>query len=228
MKKTTVAGLILAGLGGLGIILVINFTAVFSVSGVKVSGTNSVTAQRIRDVADVRLGQTLARVDVGAITSAINESVPDVTAVSVQRRWPHTVQISVRDRTVAANVTTGGKIRRADADGVIFGSVNRPKKGATKVVLIPSFDAQSTSARQSAIVDCLTVYRALPSKVRKAISRVEYRSGENITLVLTSGKTIRWGSAVDSARKAQVLSVLLGRRASVYDVSSPDLPVTKG
>jgi len=228
VKKTTVAGLILAGLGGLGIFLVINFTAVFSVSDVRVSGTNSVTAQRIRDVADVRLGQTLARVDVGAITSAINESVPDVTAVSVQRRWPHTVQVSVRDRTVAANVTTGGKIRRADADGVIFGSVNRPKKGATKVVLIPSFDAQSTSARQSAIVDCLTVYRALPSKVRKAISRVEYRSGENITLVLTSGKTIRWGSAVDSARKAQVLSVLLGRRASVYDVSSPDLPVTKG
>jgi cell division protein FtsQ len=37
-----------------------------------------------------------------------------------------------------------------------------------------------------------------------------------------------WGGSDDSARKAEVLSVLMRRRAAVYDVSAPDLPVTKG
>ena len=37
-----------------------------------------------------------------------------------------------------------------------------------------------------------------------------------------------WGSSDDSARKAGVLSVLMKRTAKVYDVSAPDLPVTKG
>jgi cell division protein FtsQ len=37
-----------------------------------------------------------------------------------------------------------------------------------------------------------------------------------------------WGSADDSGRKAEVLSVLMHRKAQVYDVSAPDLPVTKG
>ena len=37
-----------------------------------------------------------------------------------------------------------------------------------------------------------------------------------------------WGSSDDSERKAEVLSVLMKRQAKVYDVSAPDLPVTKG
>jgi cell division protein FtsQ len=37
-----------------------------------------------------------------------------------------------------------------------------------------------------------------------------------------------WGGSDDSAQKAEVLSVLMRRQAKVYDVSAPDLPVTKG
>jgi cell division protein FtsQ len=45
-----------------------------------------------------------------------------------------------------------------------------------------------------------------------------------VTLGLTDGRTIRWGSADDSARKAQVLAALMSQPGKVYDVSSPDLP----
>jgi cell division protein FtsQ len=37
---------------------------------------------------------------------------------------------------------------------------------------------------------------------------------------------VRWGSAEDSARKAEVLTVLLRVPAAVYDVSVPELPTT--
>ena len=41
---------------------------------------------------------------------------------------------------------------------------------------------------------------------------------------LANGKTVRWGNADDSARKAAVLAALMTRPGKVYDVSSPDLP----
>ena len=53
-------------------------------------------------------------------------------------------------------------------------------------------------------------------------------SPDSITLNLGSGVKVVWGSSDDSERKAEVLSVLMRRKATVYDVSAPDLPVTKG
>ena len=40
------------------------------------------------------------------------------------------------------------------------------------------------------------------------------------------GDTVVWGSADDSAAKAEALALILQRKASVYDVSVPDLPTT--
>ena len=47
---------------------------------------------------------------------------------------------------------------------------------------------------------------------------------DTISLVLRNGRTILWGSAEDSANKAEVLDVLLDRKAQVYDVSVPGQP----
>jgi cell division protein FtsQ len=53
---------------------------------------------------------------------------------------------------------------------------------------------------------------------------VTARTPGSVTLGLTGGHTIRWGSADDSARKAAVLAALMTQPGRVYDVSSPDLP----
>lgn len=49
-----------------------------------------------------------------------------------------------------------------------------------------------------------------------------------MTLELSNGATVRWGSAVENSYKAAVLEVLLEERsASYYDVSVPSSPATR-
>jgi cell division protein FtsQ len=49
---------------------------------------------------------------------------------------------------------------------------------------------------------------------------------DSLTLTLQDGREVRWGSAAQTERKVQVLSVLLRRPAQVYDVSVPAQPTT--
>ena len=58
------------------------------------------------------------------------------------------------------------------------------------------------------------------------VRQVRAASPDDVRLQLTKGRTVVWGSAERSARKAAVLAVLLTRRASVYDVTAPDAPTT--
>jgi cell division protein FtsQ len=74
----------------------------------------------------------------------------------------------------------------------------------------------------------VTVSAALPSTLRTQVTSISAASPDSITLNLESGVKVVWGSSDDSERKAEVLSVLMKRKATVYDVSAPDLPVTKG
>ena len=52
-------------------------------------------------------------------------------------------------------------------------------------------------------------------------------SADDVTLMLRDGTRIVWGSAADSAAKADVLRAMLRRPGTVYDVSSPDAPAVK-
>jgi cell division protein FtsQ len=49
---------------------------------------------------------------------------------------------------------------------------------------------------------------------------------DSITLRLSDGRRVRWGSAEHSADKVSVLAVLLRLPARVYDVSVPAQPST--
>jgi cell division protein FtsQ len=44
-----------------------------------------------------------------------------------------------------------------------------------------------------------------------------------VTLTLRDGRTVLWGGADESAAKARVLTALLGRSGTVYDVSTPSV-----
>jgi cell division protein FtsQ len=176
--------------------------------------------------ADIAQGTPLARVNTSQVAESVQREVPAVSSVTIQRRWPHSIVIKATPRTVAANVTVDGLVRWADQTGFVFGAVNQPRKAAPSIIVRPRFGTD-TSARQRAIAEALVVARALPAPVKAKLARIEFRSQDDIVIATTSGRTIRWGSADDSDRKAVVLAALLGRKAKVYDVRTPDLPTTK-
>ena len=223
MKRLAVA---VIGVAVVGLVVVVNFTGVFDVTGVRATGVDRPTQELLIAAASIAEGTPLARVNTGQVAQAVQREVPAVGSVSVQRRWPHSIVIKATPRTVAANVTVDGTVRWADQTGFVFGAVNQPRKAVPSIIMRPRFGTD-TSARQAAIADALTVARALPAPVKAKLARIEYRSQDNIVITTTSGRTIRWGSAADSDRKAVVLTALLGRKAKVYDVRTPDLPTTK-
>ena len=68
---------------------------------------------------------------------------------------------------------------------------------------------------------------ALPAEVRRQVREVRAAGLESVTLRLSRGRSVMWGSTERGDRKADVLAVLLSRKASVYDVSAPDTPTTR-
>ncbi len=59
------------------------------------------------------------------------------------------------------------------------------------------------------------------------LTSVTATSPLSITLLLTDGRTVRWGSPERSADKARVLPALLSRPGMSYDVSDPDVVVAR-
>lgn len=223
MKRLVV---VVLGAAIVGLVVVVNFTGVFDVTGVQATGVDRPTQELMIVAADITEGTPLARVNTSQVAESVQREVPAVSSVTVQRRWPHSIVIKATPRTVAANVTVDGLVRWADQTGFVFGAVNQPRKAAPSIIVRPRFGTD-TSARQRAIAEALIVARALPAPVKAKLARIEFRSQDDIVIATTSGRTIRWGSADDSDRKAVVLAALLGRKAKVYDVRTPDLPTTK-
>ena len=223
MKRLVV---VVLGAAIVGLVVVVNFTGVFDVTGVQATGVDRPTQELMIAAADISEGTPLARVNTSQVAESVQREVPAVSSVTVQRRWPHSIVIKATPRTVAANVTVDGLVRWADQTGFVFGAVNQPRKAAPSIIVRPRFGSD-TSARQRAIAEALIVARALPAPVKAKLARIEFRSQDDIVIATTSGRTIRWGSADDSDRKAVVLAALLGRKAKVYDVRTPDLPTTK-
>jgi cell division protein FtsQ len=78
--------------------------------------------------------------------------------------------------------------------------------------------------RSEALAEAARVIDALPGDLAARVAHLEVKTVDSISLELGNGRTVFWGSADESANKAEVLEVLLRQKASVYDVSVPGQP----
>lgn len=196
------------------------FSSVLAVDEVSVTGTDHLTDAQVERAADVPTGHPLATVDLDAIQARV-EALAPVASVDVTRQWPDTVAIAVTEREAVAVVEVDGGLEGMDADGVFFRTyANRPR---TLPQVDLSADADVDTRREVA-----GVLAAMPNTLVNRIDHLEARSVDQISLVLRDGRTVLWGSADDSAEKADVLASLLTYKAQQYDVSVPSRPTTHG
>ncbi|MDX2970948.1 cell division protein FtsQ/DivIB [Kribbella solani] len=196
------------------------FSSAFAVSGVRVSGADTVPVATIEQTAAAPIGTPLAKVDLRAIADRIR-GIPAVADVQVTRSWPRKIVIVVTERVAVVVVTDGSRYELVDATGTSYRTVPDRPAG------LP--EAKVTGVRRDVTIhSVVTVSAALPDTLRSQVGSITATSPDSITLNLSSGVKVVWGSADNSAQKAGVLSVLMKRQAKVYDVSAPDLPVTKG
>jgi len=201
------AGWLVLGSGALG------------VERVRVTGVDRLAVGEVAARADIAPGTPLARLDTGAVARRLT-TLAAVRDVEVLRRWPRTVEIAVRERVPAAVQPAGSDWVLVDRTGVAFATEARRPAG------LPVVTAATREGRRGLRAG-LDVVDALPPSVRQKVRTVHVASAEEVTLRLSRGRTVVWGSPERGERKAAVLAVLLGRKASVYDVSAPDTPTTR-
>jgi cell division protein FtsQ len=196
------------------------FSSVFGVRTITVHGTHSLTAAQVRTAADIGHGRPLVRVDTAAATRRI-EKLADIESAQVSTSFPSTVVITVVEREAVGYVRTDGRTMLVDRTGDQYRAVAKAPAGLPKFVVPAGTSARTTGGAVA------TVAAALSADLRTKVSSIQALDPSAITLVLTHGRLVHWGSAARSTDKARVLPVLLQHDATQIDVTDPDQPFTR-
>jgi cell division protein FtsQ len=193
-------------------------------NSITVKGTSRLNAAQVLHAAGVRTGAALLEVPVGAIRRRVAQ-LPAVAGVRVDRDWPHRLVIDITERTPVAGVAAGGDgaLVLLDVHGVAFTTSPAPRADLLDL-RVPPPAVGSTSAAAAA---ALRVWAGLPAVVRQEIRWMRADSPDAVTFELARGASVVWGSATDGADKLAVLAALLRTPATVYDVSTPSVAVTR-
>ncbi|HZE38151.1 MAG TPA: FtsQ-type POTRA domain-containing protein [Stackebrandtia sp.] len=199
--------------GGLGLV----YGGVFDVESVQVKGTTFTKNADIIDAARIPKGTALASVDVDGAAARVAQ-VPEVRDVAVDRSWPHTVVITITERSGRLAVPTDKKFTLVDEKGVAFRTVaKRPAHTVLATLEHPGPDDQATTS-------VLTVLSALTPELKNRLVKITAKTPGSITLRLKGGRSVFWGDDSRCARKAEVATVLVKRSEKHFDVSAPDVP----
>ncbi len=196
--------------------LVVYRTSLLAVRDVQILGAGTVPAQEVREAAAVPAGVPLASVDLTAVERRVDR-LPEVRTARVERDWPHSVRVTVTERTAVAAVPTGTRYRLVDRGGVVFRTTSSRPAGLP--VMVVSRPGSTNAATRSA----LQVLANLTPGLRTRLVRLEAPRSTRIRLVLRAGRMVIWGDSSRSARKAAAATALLGRPGHTIDVSAPDL-----
>lgn len=195
---------------------------------VEVSGTHLVPRDRLVHVARIRLGLPMVRLDTGAVRDRI-QRIREVESAEVDRVWPGTVRIEVRERVPLVAVERAGRYYQLDRFAmVVVDSAQRPA--------LPLLTAASPGPEDPATLAALQVLQELPESMVRRLVSLEAPSPQAVTLRLGGGGlgeddagplTVVWGAPGRAAEKLRLVEALrrtsAGRSAHTIDVSSPEV-----
>jgi cell division protein FtsQ len=202
---------------GLGLLLY--FTPIMSARNIVVIGLGAVTQDEVIGAAAIKPGTPLLQVDTDAVAERV-AAIRRVASARVQRQYPSTLRITVNERApvVVKDYPDGPHL--FDKDGVDFATAPPPAG-------VPYLDADNPGPRDAPTKAALQVMTALRPEVAGQVGRIAAPSVAAITLTLTDGRTVVWGTTDRTEEKALKLGALLTQPGQTYDVSSPDLPTVK-
>ncbi|MEU6354909.1 cell division protein FtsQ [Streptomyces sp. NPDC047072] len=205
------------------------------VERVTVSGTRVLSPAQVREAADVPVGAPLISVDTEAIEARLRRKLPRIDVVDVSRSWPHGIGLKVTERTPVLLVQKGRNFVEVDDEGVRFAMVSEAPKGVPLLELALSRPgSRAASLRRfgedELVREAVRVAGGIPAAVARVTRSVKVLSYDDISLELTGGRTVAWGSGEKGAEKARTLTALMKAApdARHFDVSVPTAPASSG
>ena len=197
---------------------------VFVVRQVVVTGTHLVPKSQVIAATGVRVGGSMIKLDTGTVADRV-AGIQQIESVRVERRWPTTLRIEVRERVPAVVAVRGRRYYQIDRfGGTVLTTSARPRGLPELAVGAPNPGDPATAA-------ALAVWRGLPERFRRRVAAIGATDPEEVTLRLKTGISVIWGAPERAAEKLRLVEALAatatGRSAHTIDVSSPEVVTTR-
>jgi cell division protein FtsQ len=199
--------------------LVLYFTPAMSARSIIVTGIGAVTRDQVLDAAQVRLDTPLLQINTDQVADRV-AAIRRVASARVQRQYPSALRITIVERVPVVVKEFPDGPHLYDRDGVDFATAPPPPA-------LPYIDVGNPGPTDPTTKAALAVLLALRPEVVAQVGRIAAPSVASITLTLTDGRTVIWGTNERTEEKAEKLAALLTQPGRIYDVSSPDLPTVK-
>jgi cell division protein FtsQ len=207
-------------------------TSLFAVTTIDVRGGTPAVRAEVRAALAGDQGRSLLRVDQGQVASLL-ASVPDVATFRFDRRFPHTLRITVKPEHAALVLRRGPDAFLVSTTGRVLRRLQHPRASSLPRVWVkPSV--------QVAVGDELAANDGAAAAAAVAAARaVGFRYGartvtggqSGLVLVLPSTFEVRLGDPGDLRLKLTIAGRILAAQADVatrpgyLDVSVPERPV---
>ncbi len=201
------------------------FTPMLAVEEIKVIGLNRLKEAQIQKALKSQLGTPLPLVSSDAVGQALSP-YSLIESFSITSRPPHTLQVTITERTPICVVNLGGVPYLFDPAGVRIGKAS----ASDQYPRLAINGNPSTSKEYALAIDVLL---ALPASLLPRVESIDAKSKDNVTMILrgAAGQQIVWGDASDSILKSRVLAALIKNHKKsdrvTFDVSSPQAPVVR-
>lgn len=179
------------------------------------------TNEQVTESLEPWVGTRLPRLSEGALSQRLTSDYPIIKSVDLSRDFPRGATLTISLREPVACLMEADTCRAIDTEGVILNLSPEQTEGLPRLTLASGQDAAGDAA--TAMIDVLSV---LPADIRSRVSSIEVSEASQITLNLSDGATVAWGTSGNNEFKAEVLGIILQQEASHYDVSAPTAPVT--
>ena len=222
-RRLLIVGIVVVAL--VAIAYGITRSPLLSVDTLQVRGTSHLTPAQVTAAAGIHDGDAMTWIDTGAAVDGI-EALPYVRSATLERQWPQTVRITVRERTPAAWIDTPGGKALVDRTGRVLETLPDAPQGMPQLLgakLVPPPGGTVDALGAARVAGALTGLAAVGTASVEA-------TDQGIVLHLRSGPEIRMGEPTEIGVKIRaalaVLGASAGRPLTYVDVSTPTNPVT--
>jgi cell division septal protein FtsQ len=199
------------------------YSPLLAVHTITVEGASRVDAAAVSAALDDQLGRPLTLVDFGEVERTL-ETFPLIQSYVTEARPPDTLVVRIVERRPVVTVAADGAFALVDAAGVVVETT--PARAAG----YPIIDIAATPVDTPGFTAASQVLLALTPEFLAQVDSVSAPTPDSVTLVLTNGQRVVWGSAEDSALKARIVASMISNpgipNVTEYDISSPEAPIT--
>lgn len=206
----------------------------FSLDRIIFSGNDHILTSELEGIAGVEIGTNLWQVDTRTIEKRL-ATHPLVAASQVERHWPRTLVIKIKERNPAAILVQDGGFFLVDGVGVVMKSVS--KIGDLKLPLISGIKnienvGPGKEIDDPALKAALEVVQQISVKDLNRLQEIKAPSPNNLQLIWEGNILIKFGDKKNATAKLDRLhealqGLIAGVPVEYIDVSYEGPPVIK-